>query len=81
MVRLCLKADPFEAQRYESVRDDVERWVKALKDRGYEVSAEHVYSAWRRHSETTSVGWFAPYGNDERDCAALLAELEPCKIA
>ena len=37
MIRLRLKPDFVEAQYYESVRGDVERWLQALKERGYGV--------------------------------------------
>lgn len=81
MIRLRLKPDLAEAQRYESVRGDVEHWVQALMVRGYEVSTDDVYAAWRRHSEESSAGWLAPYGDEERDCTALLEQLEPSEIA
>ena len=77
MIQLRLKPDLFNEQRYESVRSNVEHWIRALEERGYKVSAENVYAAWQRHSKASCADWLAPYENDERNCSALLAELEP----
>ena len=56
---------------------DVERWVRAFAESGFEASDEDIYTAWQKHSEKYSAGWLASYGNDERDGSALLAQLEP----
>lgn len=71
-VRLRLKIDPDK-----SVRDDVDRWVAALKVRGFQTSKENVYVAWRQYSETSCARWLDSYGDDESDCRALLTQLEP----
>ena len=77
MIRLCLKPDLVEAQRFENAQSDIERWVGALRDRGFEASHEDVYAAWKRHSEASCAAWLAPCDNDEHDCSSLLAELQP----
>lgn len=80
MIRLRIKPDLYEIQRYESLRDELDRWVFALAQRGYEVQPEDVYVAWGRHSEANCAGWLVPYGDDDDDCNALLRYLEPCDI-
>ena len=77
MIRLCLKPDPFAAQFRKDVDDDVERWTKALELRGYEVSCDDVYRAWQRHSDGSCASWLVSYRDDDLDCKALLAQLEP----
>ena len=56
--------------------DDVERFVKLLNERGYNVSAVCVQDAWKEYSDDMCASWLLPNYSDDVVVSTLLRFLK-----